>query len=66
MKMSTLDTIAMFLVVIGAINWGLVGLLNMNLVEAVLGMGLAKFVYILVGVGGLLVLYGWYGKMGKK
>ena len=39
------------LVVVGALNWGLVGLLNLNLVESVLGMGMvAKVVYILVGV----------------
>lgn len=62
MKMSTLDTVAMILVVIGAINWGLVGLLNLNVVEMVLGMSLAKIVYILVGVAGVLVLWGWYSK----
>lgn len=62
MKMSTLDTVAMILVVVGAINWGLVGLLNLNVVEMVLGMSLAKIVYILVGVAGVLVLWGWYSK----
>lgn len=62
--MSTLDTLAMVLVVVGAINWGLVGLLGLNLVESILGVGsaLTKIVYILVGVGGVLVLYSWYGK----
>lgn len=60
--MSTLDTVAMILVVVGAINWGLVGLLNLNVVEMVLGMSLAKIVYILVGVAGVLVLWGWYSK----
>ena len=62
MKMSTLDTVAMILVVVGALNWGLVGLLNLNVVEMVLGMSLAKIVYILVGVAGVLVLWGWYSK----
>jgi len=66
MKMSTLDTVAMVLVIVGALNWGLYGLLNMNLVESLLGMGIAKFVYILVGVGGLAMLWKWYGMMGKK
>ena len=61
MKMGTLDTIAMVLVVIGALNWGLVGLLGLNVVE-MLGMGIAKIVYILVGVSGILVLWKWYGK----
>lgn len=62
MKMSTLDTVAMILVVVGAINWGLVGLLNLNIVEMILGMALAKIVYIVVGVAGVLVLWGWYSK----
>ena len=60
--MSTLDTVAMILVVVGALNWGLWGLLNVNIVEMVLGMSLAKIVYILVGVAGVLVLWGWYSK----
>ena len=67
MKMGTLDTVAMVLVVIGAINWGLVGLLDMNLVASLLGgesSGLVKIVYIIVGVSGLLVLWKWYA--GKK
>lgn len=40
------------LVVIGALNWGLVGLFNFNLVETVLGgyPMLVRLVYILVGV----------------
>ena len=61
MKMGTLDTVAMVLVVIGALNWGLYGLLGLNVVE-MLGMTLAKIVYILVGVSGVLVLWKWYGK----
>ena len=62
--MGTLDTVAMVLVVIGAINWGLVGLLDLNVVSY-LGEGLAKIVYILVGVSGVLVLWSWYGKKAK-
>jgi uncharacterized protein len=67
MKMGTLDTVAMVLVVVGALNWGLVGLLDMNLVESLLGGSgsmLVKLVYILVGLSGVEVLWKWYG--GKK
>lgn len=64
MKMGTLDTVAMLLVVVGALNWGLVGLLGLNVVE-MLGMTVAKIVYILVGVSGVLVLWSWYGKSSK-
>lgn len=50
----------------GALNWGLVGLLNMNLVEAVLGAGsmLTKIVYILIGLAGAYKVYLMVG--GKK
>lgn len=66
MKMTTVDTLAMLLVVVGALNWGLVGLLGLNVVETLLGVDsmLTRLVYVLVGVGGALVAYKWYG--GKK
>lgn len=55
--------IAVLLVVIGAINWGLVGLLGLNLVSSLLGVGsaLEKIVYILVGVAGLYVAWVEWG-----
>ena len=58
MAKSTLDTVALILVVVGAINWGLVGLLNVDLVNLILGgiPLLAKIVYILVGLSGLYAL----------
>jgi len=41
---------------IGALNWGLIALFNVNLVTALLGeaTGIIKIVYIVVGVCGLL------------
>lgn len=44
---------------VGAVNWGLVGLLNLNLVESLLGAGsfLTKAVYILVGAAGVYKVY---------
>ena len=46
------------LVIIGAINWGLIGLTGTNYVEQFLGAGttLTKGVYIAVGVSGLALL----------
>lgn len=46
------------LAVIGALNWGLIGLFNYNLVNALLGSlpGLEKLVYIAVGVSGAVLL----------
>lgn len=46
------------LVAIGAINWGLVGILQLNLVERLLGVMTmpARIVYGVIGVAGLLKL----------
>ena len=62
--MKTVSVIAVILTVVGAINWGLVGLgmwmeTNLNLVNLLLGSWptLEVVVYLLVGISGLLV--GW-------
>ncbi len=51
--------IAYILIIIGAINWGLVGLLNLDLVATIFGSIplLAKIIYILVGVSGVYALF---------
>lgn len=55
---TTIDWIALVLVVIGAVNWGLVGLFNLDLVAKLFGAGMiAKIVYILVGISGLYTIY---------
>lgn len=58
-KKSVLDVIALVLVIIGGLNWGLVGLFNLDLVNLILGSipVLAKIVYILVGLGALWMIY---------
>jgi len=51
-----LDTIALILVIIGALNWGLIGLFNFDLVAALFGgqtSMLSRIVYSLVGLAGL-------------
>lgn len=50
--------VAGLLVVIGALNWGLVGAFNTNLVSSLLGSGTMaeKVVYIIVGVAGIMKL----------
>lgn len=59
MRMNVLDWIAWVLVIIGGINWGLVGLLDFNLVGVLLGDGtlVARIVYILVGLSALYLLF---------
>lgn len=57
--MVALITIALILVIIGAINWGLVGLFNFNLVSAIFGerTALSKMVYLLVGIAGVYSIF---------
>lgn len=58
--MKNVDVVAAVLVVIGAVNWGLVGAANLDLVKLLLGTGvLASIVYILVGVAGVFQLLQW-------
>lgn len=54
--MQTLQKIALGLVIIGALNWGLVGLFNFNLVEALFGVDtlLTNIVYTFVGLAGVI------------
>ena len=48
--------VAFSLLVVGGLNWGLVALLNLNLVETIFGgMGLTNIVYILVGVSAIYI-----------
>lgn len=53
-----------WIVIIGAINWGLVGLMNLNVVEMIFGAGslLTKVVYIVVGLAGAWAAYTMLGK----
>lgn len=65
MKMNSIDWVAWTLVVVGALNWGLMGAAHLNLVEAIVGAGaLSQVVYILVGVSGLYML--WMALSKKK
>ena len=61
---NTLFKILMFIALVGAINWGLIGLFNWNLVDALFGGGTreetsaaSRVVYALVGLAGLLSLF---------
>ena len=57
--MKALHVIAFILLVVGGLNWGLVGLFNFDLVATLLGAGsaLSKIVYILVGISALIVVF---------
>ena len=53
--MKIVDKIALALIIIGAINWGLIAVFNFNLVAAIFGdmTILARIIYGLVGLSGL-------------
>ena len=53
--MSTIQKICLVVTIIGAINWGLIGLLDFNLVETIFGVDslFANIIYTLVGICGL-------------
>lgn len=53
-----LDTIALTVAVIGAVNWGLVGFFDFNLVSFLFGSmsWISRIVYALVGIAGLYLL----------
>lgn len=51
--------VAFSLVIVGALNWGLIGLFGYNLVNMIFGgMGLENIVYILVGASGVYIAFG--------
>ena len=54
--MKALHMVACILLWVGGLNWGLAGLLNMNIVESVAGMDIAKIVYILVGLSTVYIV----------
>ncbi|MGD2135278.1 MAG: DUF378 domain-containing protein [Gemmatimonadales bacterium] len=59
--MKKLDVLAAALVVIGGLNWGLVGLANLDLVAALTGemTGISRAVYALVGLSALYQALTW-------
>ena len=49
------------LAIIGALNWGLVGLANVNLVGQIFGGGfVARLIYLLVGLSGVALLVSYF------
>jgi uncharacterized membrane protein YuzA (DUF378 family) len=57
-RITPLDWVSIILVVIGALNWGLVGLFEFDLVAAIFGPStvLSRIVYVLVAVAGVYLL----------
>ena len=58
MERNWLDIVALILIIIGAINWGLIGFFDINLVALLFGSmsWLSRIIYALVGLCGLYLL----------
>lgn len=67
MKMNWFEMLTWVLVIVGALNWGLVGFFDYNLVDELLGAGSmgAKVVYDLVGLSALYMIFTMVMKSGK-
>ena len=60
--MKALDVVSGILVIVGALNWGLIGTAKFNLVAALFGQSaLASIVYILVGIAALYQVFRMLG-----
>jgi len=66
-KMSAIDWIAFILVIVGGLNWALVGLFSFDLVATIFGAMsmITRIVYVLVGLSALYMLM-MLSKMNKK
>ena len=58
-NLSTLDWVVMILLIIGGLNWGLVGFFSFDLVGTIFGAmsWLSRIVFILVGLSGIYAIF---------
>lgn len=66
-KLNFFDWLALILLIIGGLNWGLVGIFSWDVVAAIFGdmSVVSRIVYVLVGLAGIWSLF-LVGKLGKK
>jgi uncharacterized protein len=59
--MKAIDLVAAILVIVGAVNWGLVGAAHTDLVALLFGAGsiMSSIVYVVVGLAGLYLALQW-------
>jgi uncharacterized protein len=58
-RLSAIDWIAMALVIVGGVNWGLIGLFSFDLVAAIFGAmtTITRIVYTLVGLSAVWMIF---------
>ncbi|MBI5005451.1 MAG: DUF378 domain-containing protein [Candidatus Lloydbacteria bacterium] len=66
-KLSTIDWVALILVIIGGVNWGLIGFFNFDLVAAIFGSAsiISSIIYDVVGISAIYLIF-VAPKMGKE
>jgi uncharacterized membrane protein YuzA (DUF378 family) len=64
-KACFVDYLALILLVVGGVNWGIMGILEKDLVMGVLGFSwdIARIIYIVVGAAGLWGLFATLGRL---
>ncbi len=65
--MKALDYTILLLVIIGAVNWGLIGFFRFDLVRMIFGnmTAFSRIIYALVGISGIYAL-SYFGRIGKN
>lgn len=58
-NLNTLDWVAFVLLIIGGINWGMIGIFNIDLVGSLFGSmtGVVRAVYVLVGISAIYTVF---------
>ncbi len=58
-RLNALDWIALVLVIIGGIDWGLIGLFGIDLIQMIFAGApvIASIIYVLVGLAALYMIY---------
>lgn len=66
MKLKWLDLTALLVTIIGAVNWGLIGIFKFDLVAFIFGdmSWMSRIIYILVGLSGLYLIT-FFGRIGN-
>ena len=58
-KLNALDCLTLILVIVGGLNWGLVGIFKFDLVAAIFGdmSAVSRIVYTLVGLSAVYLIF---------
>ena len=58
-KLNAIDWITLILVIVGAVNWGLIGLFDIDLVATLFGQMtfMSRLVYAIVGIAGVYLAF---------